>query len=171
MADWLHANRRAQDQANHKNNFNHTCGPMNRLLSEPDNLLRGSVAASPSDETQALCKATCPSTAESTGQSTIHPVGSRNRAKIEIVVMLQEYFNESASLLRSAAQSCSKQLVADAISTTVSALGGKPVLVCRNGGSACDAMHIADERASRSTPLIQQVHLCFYHYFSAPVLA
>jgi D-sedoheptulose 7-phosphate isomerase len=63
---------------------------------------------------------------------------------------LHHYLHESARLLELAAQSWSEQLVAGAISTMVRALGGgKPLLVCGNGGSACDAMHMTGELVGR----------------------
>jgi D-sedoheptulose 7-phosphate isomerase len=67
-----------------------------------------------------------------------------------IALSIHTYFTESAALLELAAQTWSEQLVATAISTMVSALGeGKPLLVCGNGGSACDAMHVAGELVGR----------------------
>ena len=74
----------------------------------------------------------------------------RNRARMKIAVSLHQYLTESARLLDLAAQSWSEQLVANAISTMVCALGeGKPLLVCGNGGSACDAMHLTGELVGR----------------------
>jgi len=65
-------------------------------------------------------------------------------------VSLHAYLNESARLLESAAQSWSETLVGNAISTMASALAvGKPLLVCGNGGSACDAMHVTGELVGR----------------------
>ena len=156
---------------------------------------------------------------------------------MKIAVSLHRYLTESARLLELAVESWSEPLVAGAISTMVGALGeGKPLLVCGNGGSACDAMHLTGELVgrfllerrplnaicltsnsglltawandysyetvfeqarsmqvrtialtgegggalaplseflfavpSRSTPLIQQVHLCLYHYFCGEI--
>ena len=69
---------------------------------------------------------------------------------MRVAVSLRQYLTESAYLLELAAQFWSEQLVAGAISTLVSALGeGKPLLVCGNGGSACDAMHLTGELVGR----------------------
>src|ERR1039457_2043366 len=74
----------------------------------------------------------------------------RNRARMKIAVSLHQYLTESARLPDLDAQSWSEQLVANAISTVVCALGeGKPLLVCGNGGSACDAMHLTGELVGR----------------------
>jgi D-sedoheptulose 7-phosphate isomerase len=69
---------------------------------------------------------------------------------MKIAVSLLQYLTESARLLELAAQSWTEPLVAGAISTMVAALGeGKPLLVCGNGGSACDAMHLTGELVGR----------------------
>jgi D-sedoheptulose 7-phosphate isomerase len=69
---------------------------------------------------------------------------------MKIVVSLHQYLTESARLLELAAQSWREPLVAGAISTMVGALSeGKPLLVCGNGGSACDAMHMTGELVGR----------------------
>ena len=69
---------------------------------------------------------------------------------MKIAVSLHQYLTESARLLELAAQSWSEPLVAGAITTMVGALGeGKPLLVCGNGGSACDAMHLTGELVGR----------------------
>jgi D-sedoheptulose 7-phosphate isomerase len=69
---------------------------------------------------------------------------------MKIAVSLHQYLTESARLLELAAQSWSEPLVVGAISTMVGALGeGKPLLVCGNGGSACDAMHLTGELVGR----------------------
>jgi D-sedoheptulose 7-phosphate isomerase len=63
---------------------------------------------------------------------------------------LHQYLTQSAQLLEIAAQSWSEPLVAGAVATMVGALSeGKPLLVCGNGGSACDAMHITGELVGR----------------------
>ena len=63
---------------------------------------------------------------------------------------LFEYFAESTRVLELAARSWSAQLVESAVSAITSALGeGKPLLVCGNGGSAADAMHITGELVGR----------------------
>lgn len=67
-----------------------------------------------------------------------------------VALSLHKYLNESAALLEISARSWSEELIVDAISAMVSALGeGKPLLVCGNGGSACDAMHVAGELVGR----------------------
>ena len=69
---------------------------------------------------------------------------------MRVAVSLRQYLTESAYLLELAAQFWSEPLVAGAISTMVHALGeGKPLLVCGNGGSACDAMHLTGELVGR----------------------
>jgi D-sedoheptulose 7-phosphate isomerase len=69
---------------------------------------------------------------------------------MKVAVSLHEYLTESARLLEVSAQFWGEQLVADAIATMVRALGeGKPLLVCGNGGSACDAMHMSGELVGR----------------------
>jgi D-sedoheptulose 7-phosphate isomerase len=69
---------------------------------------------------------------------------------MKIAVSLHQYLTESARLLELAAQSWSGPLVAGAVTTMVGALGeGKPLLVCGNGGSACDAMHLTGELVGR----------------------
>jgi D-sedoheptulose 7-phosphate isomerase len=69
---------------------------------------------------------------------------------MKIAVSLHRYLTESARLLELAVESWSEPLVAGAISTMVGALGeGKPLLVCGNGGSACDAMHLTGELVGR----------------------
>ena len=63
---------------------------------------------------------------------------------------LHPYLDESGRLLELSARSWSEQLAAGAVSTMVRALGqGKPLLVCGNGGSACDAMHMTGELVGR----------------------
>jgi D-sedoheptulose 7-phosphate isomerase len=69
---------------------------------------------------------------------------------MKIAVSLHQYLTESARLLELAAQSWSEPLIAGAVSAMVGALGeGKPLLVCGNGGSACDAMHLTGELVGR----------------------
>ena len=63
---------------------------------------------------------------------------------------LRDYFSESAKILELAASAWSRELVDSAISTVTRALrAGKPLLVCGNGGSAADAMHITGELVGR----------------------
>lgn len=63
---------------------------------------------------------------------------------------LSEYFAESNRILGLAARSWNAELVEGAVSAITGALaGGKPLLVCGNGGSAADAMHITGELVGR----------------------
>jgi D-sedoheptulose 7-phosphate isomerase len=63
---------------------------------------------------------------------------------------LHDYFVESAGVLELASQVWSEDLVRAAVATITSALHtGKPLLVCGNGGSASDAMHITGELVGR----------------------
>ena len=60
------------------------------------------------------------------------------------------YLNEASRLLAEAASRDLEKAIAAAVETVGGALGaGKPVLVCGNGGSAADAMHIAGELVGR----------------------
>jgi len=63
---------------------------------------------------------------------------------------LHSYFFESIEVLEAALQSWSEELLAEAIETITRALqSGKPMLVCGNGGSAADAMHLTSELVGR----------------------
>lgn len=63
---------------------------------------------------------------------------------------VNQYLTEASNLLIEAAKGGLDQSVAATIETLVRAIGaGKPVLVCGNGGSAADAMHIAGELVGR----------------------
>ncbi len=63
---------------------------------------------------------------------------------------LSAYFDESSKILHMAARAWSEDLIMGAVDATTSALrNGKPVLVCGNGGSAADAMHITGELVGR----------------------
>jgi D-sedoheptulose 7-phosphate isomerase len=63
---------------------------------------------------------------------------------------LAAYFTESAKVLDLARAAWSDELVAEAFRVCVIALrGGKPILVCGNGGSAADAMHLTAELVGR----------------------
>jgi len=63
---------------------------------------------------------------------------------------LADYLTESAEVLRCSASAVSQEAMDGAIDATVRALSaGKPLLVCGNGGSASDAMHIAGELVGR----------------------
>jgi D-sedoheptulose 7-phosphate isomerase len=63
---------------------------------------------------------------------------------------LRAYFSDSAKVLESAGNAWSEDLLAGALSSMIGALGsGKPLLICGNGGSASDAMHITGELVGR----------------------
>jgi D-sedoheptulose 7-phosphate isomerase len=63
---------------------------------------------------------------------------------------LLQYFVESIEVLRQASRSWGESLIQDAVQVITDALrSGKPVLVCGNGGSAADAMHITGELVGR----------------------
>jgi len=63
---------------------------------------------------------------------------------------LANYFAESIRVLERARECWTEDLLARAIETITTALeAGKPVLVCGNGGSAADAMHITGELVGR----------------------
>ena len=63
---------------------------------------------------------------------------------------LRSYFGESIRVLESASQAWAEDVAGEALKTMSDALGGgKPLLVCGNGGSAADAMHITGELVGR----------------------
>lgn len=63
---------------------------------------------------------------------------------------LTQYLNESADLIRQTATSEMGARIEQAITRIAAALAeDKPLLVCGNGGSASDAMHIAGELVGR----------------------
>jgi D-sedoheptulose 7-phosphate isomerase len=63
---------------------------------------------------------------------------------------LSGYFAESIRVLELASESWTRELVAGALEAVTGALrAGKPVLVCGNGGSAADAIHITGEMVGR----------------------
>lgn len=63
---------------------------------------------------------------------------------------LRTYLEDSASVLASAARSWNEDLIAAAIATVTAVFrSGKTLLVCGNGGSASDAMHITGELVGR----------------------
>jgi D-sedoheptulose 7-phosphate isomerase len=63
---------------------------------------------------------------------------------------LREYFTESAAVLHRAGETIRQDVVDAAVDAVVNALmAGKPLLVCGNGGSASDAMHITGELVGR----------------------
>lgn len=62
----------------------------------------------------------------------------------------RDYLNESGAVLRAAADAIGQNLLDGAVESIVTALSsGKPLLVCGNGGSAADAMHITAELVGR----------------------
>ena len=63
---------------------------------------------------------------------------------------LREYLTDSGAVLSAAAELVDPEVVEGAINAVVSALRlGKALLVCGNGGSAADAMHITGELVGR----------------------
>jgi len=63
---------------------------------------------------------------------------------------LREYLSLSVEVLRAAATPDMERALAEAVDLCVAALdGGKPILVCGNGGSAADALHIEGELVAR----------------------
>jgi len=63
---------------------------------------------------------------------------------------LREYLDLSTEVLRAMRETLSSAEVERAIAATTAALAaGKPLLICGNGGSAADAMHIAGELVGR----------------------
>src|SRR4051812_28744067 len=63
---------------------------------------------------------------------------------------LRAWFSESARILALAGEAWNEDVTARAVTSMTSALGaGKPLLVCGNGGSASDAMHITGELVGR----------------------
>jgi D-sedoheptulose 7-phosphate isomerase len=63
---------------------------------------------------------------------------------------LSRYFDESVKVLQQAEASWDQDLVTRALDAITSALrAGKPLLICGNGGSAADAMHITCELVGR----------------------
>jgi D-sedoheptulose 7-phosphate isomerase len=63
---------------------------------------------------------------------------------------LREYLQESIDVLDAAKEAIGQSVVDGAIDTVVATLAaGKPLLVCGNGGSAADAMHVTGELVGR----------------------
>ena len=63
---------------------------------------------------------------------------------------LRDYLAESSTLLVSSADAIGQPIIDQALELVVAALSaGKPLLVCGNGGSASDAMHIGAELVGR----------------------
>jgi D-sedoheptulose 7-phosphate isomerase len=64
--------------------------------------------------------------------------------------MLDTYLKDSAALVARTAATLDPQRMEQAIAATAKALqAGRPLLVCGNGGSASDSMHIAGELVGR----------------------
>jgi D-sedoheptulose 7-phosphate isomerase len=69
---------------------------------------------------------------------------------MSIPLGLSHYFSESIRVLELASQAWNESLLADALHALTDALSaGLPVLVCGNGGSAADAMHLTGELVGR----------------------
>ena len=63
---------------------------------------------------------------------------------------LSSYLNESIALIEKTSQLIDDEKLMAVVEVVVRALGaGKPLLVCGNGGSAADAMHITGELVGR----------------------
>lgn len=63
---------------------------------------------------------------------------------------LRDYLTESSAVLTASADVVSQEVMDGAIDAVVTALkSGRPLLVCGNGGSAADAMHITGELVGR----------------------
>ena len=63
---------------------------------------------------------------------------------------LSSYLNESIALIEKASQLIDDEKMTAVVEVVVRALAaGKPLLVCGNGGSAADAMHITGELVGR----------------------
>jgi len=63
---------------------------------------------------------------------------------------LARYFTDSIQVLEAASQAWSEDLLRGALGAIVGALhAGRPVMVCGNGGSAADAIHITGELVGR----------------------
>lgn len=63
---------------------------------------------------------------------------------------LADYLSQSANVVHEAAKTVAQDVMDKAVSLCIDALRAqKPILVCGNGGSASDAMHIAGELVAR----------------------
>jgi len=63
---------------------------------------------------------------------------------------LRAYLADSARILEAAGEAWGEDLLSGALSAMTGALGaGKPLLICGNGGSASDALHITGELVGR----------------------
>lgn len=63
---------------------------------------------------------------------------------------LRDYLTESSAVLSAAAEAIDQDIMEGAVDAILAALkAGKPFLVCGNGGSASDAMHITGELVGR----------------------
>ena len=66
------------------------------------------------------------------------------------MMSLSSYLNESIALIEKASQLIDDEKMTAVVEVVVHALAaGKPLLVCGNGGSAADAMHITGELVGR----------------------
>jgi D-sedoheptulose 7-phosphate isomerase len=64
--------------------------------------------------------------------------------------MLRDYLIESSAVLTATADAIQPEVMDGAIEAVVAALtAGKPLLICGNGGSASDAMHVTGELVGR----------------------
>lgn len=64
--------------------------------------------------------------------------------------MLQKYLNESADLLKQTANTLTEESMQSAVRLSADALNkNRALLICGNGGSASDAMHITGELVGR----------------------
>jgi D-sedoheptulose 7-phosphate isomerase len=62
----------------------------------------------------------------------------------------RDYLNESGAVLRAAGDNIEQNLLDGVVESIVAALSsGKPLLVCGNGGSAADAIHVTAELVGR----------------------
>jgi D-sedoheptulose 7-phosphate isomerase len=69
---------------------------------------------------------------------------------IEEAMSLSSYLNESVLVIEQTRQAIGDDAMAAVVQVVARALGaGKPLLVCGNGGSASDAMHITGELVGR----------------------
>jgi D-sedoheptulose 7-phosphate isomerase len=62
---------------------------------------------------------------------------------------IRQYLGEASAVLEATATAVNQDVIDAAIDVIVAALPSKPLLVCGNGGSAADAMHITGELVGR----------------------
>ena len=76
--------------------------------------------------------------------------GTPDTVWCEDTMSLSSYLNESIALIEKSAQLIDDEKMTTVVEVVVRALAaGKPLLVCGNGGSASDAMHITGELVGR----------------------